>query len=423
MFQQRQLDYLNRSVMPIIKMAHDTNNNEIRDKLLARLPQMESDPDAQLAVSYLKSIRNADFSHPGETRGITVTEDNIGTLAKGDPVQMEKLKPYLGKTVDYSDQGGVIFKIGPYEAKHAGANKTYKSGGVIDEESKAFLMGQGLDPVSRNALANAKAGDSYSIQKNSAGDIVGVTVSRKQYKPASFWQSTGGLKAVMNNETNELEFKTAQDIVRDTEAAKREGRPVTYSPATQQEKANKAAAQVQDIQFGIGAVRKALDPLPDKFSDRFRVALQRLNEHKDPEGFMSAWAKTNWSDMMTPKEYEYFQQLTNLQERVMSMRVLLGMGQGAKDQRTAILSTLPNYMNPDKASAAAALNNVESTLKQLSRGATKGNLRAEGESPYREPKAKGKNPERLSATISYLKKKFPGRTEEEYRRAAEASLR
>jgi hypothetical protein len=377
MFQQRQLDYLNRSVMPIIKMAHDTNNNEIRDKLLAQLPQMESDPDAQLAVSYLKSIKNADFSHPGETRGITVTEDNIGTLAKGDPVQMEKLKPYLGKTVDYSDQGGVIFKIGPSSA----SSKAPKTITVPTDEEGTM----GTFEYKDGEWVEVASG-----KKMSAGGAGGGGAFRPYTGMPGYFYNTrvpGLFKVDESGNFERTNKTTAPGDIR------QEMMDFSFSKSPK----NRAAYEVA----------KSLPTLIDQV-----VESGKKLDYSDTQflGKVEKWKNGQLND---PQFIDY---MVKRNDALLELVQVLRNG-GITDQAHKAEMEISNPTMSPKALEAWGKAQKEALAVRTNRFAPIFDKEPKGQ------QNKPKNTERLSATISYLKKKFPGRTEEEYRKAAEASLR
>lgn len=376
MFQQRQVDYLNRSIMPALKMAHDTNNNEIRDQLLSKLPELEQNPDAQLAVSYLKAIKNADFSHPGETRGITVTKDNIATLGKGDPVQIAKLEPYIGKTIDYSDQNGVIFKIGPSTAA-AKAPKTITV--PVDEKG---TMG----------TFEYKDGDWVEIasgKKMSAAGGSGAGAFRPYTGMPGYFYNTrvpGLFKVDESGNFTRTNKDTAPEDIRQE--------MMDFSFAKNPK--NRAAFEVA----------KSLPTLIDKV-----VESGKKLDYSDTQfiGKVEKWKNGQLND---PQFIDY---MVKRNDAMLELVQVLRNG-GITDQAHKAEMEISNPTMSPKALEAWGKAQIEAL-----------DVRTKRFSPIFEgkkaEKTKPDNSERLSATVSYLKKKFPGRTDAEYRKAAEASLK
>lgn len=375
-FQQRQTDYLNKSIMPVLKMAHDTNNNGIRDQLLAKLPELEQNPDAQLAVSYLKSIKGADFSHPGETRGITVTEDNIGTLGKGDPVQIAKLQPYMGKTIDYSDQNGVIFKVGPSVAS-AKAPKTITV--PIDEKGTMgtfeFKDGEWVEIASGKKMSGAggSGAGAYRPYTGMPGYFYNTRV------PGLFKVDESGNFTRTNKET------APGDI-------RQEMMDFTFAKNPK----NRAAFEVA----------KSLPTLIDKV-----VESGKKLDYSDTQflGRIEKWKNGQLND---PQFIDY---MVKRNDAMLELVQVLRNG-GITDQAHKAEMEISNPTMSPKALEAWGKAQVEAL-----------DIRTKRFSPMFESKKGGKskpdNTERLSATVSYLKKKFPGRTDDAYRKAAEASLK
>lgn len=389
MFQQRQLDYLNRSIMPALKMAHDTNNNEIRDQLLAKLPELEQNPDAQLAVSYLKSIKNADFSHPGETRGITVTKDNITTLGKGDPVQIAKLEPYIGKTIDYSDQNGVIFKIGPSTAA-AKAPKTITV--PIDEKGTMgtfeYKDGDWVELASGKKMGGAGGSGAGAFRPTADPNIFYNTKERTLYTPGP----SGALVPV--SEAGGLPSGGIRGGAVDYQQQKAEARARGGEQTARIVVAAQTLKDSRDEMVELANRIRAKQILPSSFP-----SLNKLND----------WLANNAGDVDVARF------ATGLQLQADKLAAAVGAGRGGKWSFDMAKELLNKNYSPQ--AFAAVFDGHIADLEQMAK-----RRREYGTTPI----SKGKpspNTARLSATIAYLKKKFPGRTEADYQKAAEASLK
>ena len=185
-------------------------------------------------------------------------------------------------------------------------------------------------------------------------------------------------KPVFNKQTQQLEYVSNDDINRENAAARKEGRPPVYAPASQQMKANSQEALIEDIRGSINTVRGSLDKLPE-FTTAQRAQMAVVLKHRDPSSALSQFMGSQWAKGLTPEQVNYVTDLVQLKEQILGMRTVLGAGQGSKDLRAAVEQTIPGAMSPDKKYAKTQLDKAEQVLDRVTRGVARGALRPEPE--------------------------------------------
>jgi hypothetical protein len=145
-----------------------------------------------------------------------------------------------------------------------------------------------------------------------------------------------------------------------------------YVPAPQGFQAMSKQAQFQEMSNASGNLRHAIEALQpgDAFSPD-QVAKLNLAARAPDEGVFTAIVSNLASSTTNERQQDYLIWLQQMGERILSLRNVAGMGQGAQDLRAAIQATLPNISSGTKEFALKRLDAVDNQITLLQRGIPK----------------------------------------------------
>lgn len=131
-------------------------------------------------------------------------------------------------------------------------------------------------------------------------------------------------------------------------------------------------AQINEMLNASGHLRTAITALQpgDAFTPDQVVKLKLAAGTGDPSLFKSV-VDNMASGTLNERQQDYLVWLSQMGERVLSLRNVAGMGQGAQDLRTAIQATLPNISSGNKEFALKRLDAVDNQINLLHPGIPK----------------------------------------------------
>ena len=160
-----------------------------------------------------------------------------------------------------------------------------------------------------------------------------------------------------------------------------------YTPAAPTFQLMSKNAQFQEMENASGKLRGAIEALQpgDAFTPD-QVAKLSLASRAPDDGAFHAIISNMASGTTNERQQDYLIWLGQMGERILSLRNIAGMGQGAQDLRAAIQATLPNLSSGSKEFALKRLDAVDNQIKLLHVGI--GKLK---NTPGQTPPASGPN--------------------------------
>src|ERR1700674_209621 len=145
-----------------------------------------------------------------------------------------------------------------------------------------------------------------------------------------------------------------------------------WVPAAPGFQAMSKQAQFSEIQSASGKLRSAIGNLQpgDAFSAPAVIQLGMAMNAPDA-GSMHSIASNLMASGLNERQQDYVVWLTQMAERLLSIRNIAGMGQGAEDLRRAIQATLPNIASGTPEFALRRMDAVDNQISQLYRGIPK----------------------------------------------------
>lgn len=211
---------------------------------------------------------------------------------------------------------------------------------IADPNASADQINQARDWKSRAEQANA----AYLKQQEDVAAARGAAYGKGRY--SAYLDEQGNLITTSNGD-----------------AAARH-----LTPATGGTKAMSQLAQISDIRQGSDALRKAiLDNKGTQFSPDAVAKLTVAMNEQDPTLARNEF-KNLASSNLTPAQQDLVTALAQMNERVLSVRNIAGMGQGSEQTRNAILSTVPNITSGNTSLALKQLDAVNNLIDNLARG-------------------------------------------------------
>ena len=128
-------------------------------------------------------------------------------------------------------------------------------------------------------------------------------------------------------------------------------------------------AQFGEIKSASGKLRDSITALQadDAFSAPQVIQMLRAMQSPD-QGSLSASINNLMASGLNDRQQDYVIWLGQMAERILSIRSIAGMGQGAEDLRRAIQATIPNVASGSKEFALKRLDAVDNQISQLYRG-------------------------------------------------------
>lgn len=128
-------------------------------------------------------------------------------------------------------------------------------------------------------------------------------------------------------------------------------------------------AQFSEMTSASSKLRTSITQLrPEDAFNATQTALLHLAMRAPDEGTLSTIVTNLGASGLNERQQEYVTWLTQMNERLLSLRNIAGMGQGAQDLRNAIQATLPNIASGQKSFALKKLDAVDQQIAMLYRG-------------------------------------------------------
>jgi hypothetical protein len=275
-----------------------------------------------------KESMNADAIAARNTPALQFGQDFINALQSGDEEGAKK-------ALDSMNQWNKI-------AKPAGSQY-----GKVDPIISAYL-GPMPDPSTNPAQARLWAVEAEKIKTRMA-----VAPRVAGYNALNMGRIVQGYDPNTDNYT----FATAGQAIHDG-----------LLPASLAFKNMPKVAQFGEMQTASGNLRQSIINLDRDFSPEQRAKLQ-MAMAAPSEGLLTNQINAFLgSEQLTPPQQEYVIWLKQMNERLLSLRNVAGMGQGAEDMRRAIQATLPNVTSANKAYALKQLDATDQQIESLYQG-------------------------------------------------------
>lgn len=131
-------------------------------------------------------------------------------------------------------------------------------------------------------------------------------------------------------------------------------------------------AQFSEMQTGMDSLRASVQNLDQDFSPEQRAKLQLAMRTPDEGISRNIFDSVAGSGNLTDKQQDYVIALKQMDERILAMRGVAGIGNSGSDStRQAMVATLPNVKTPSKAYAIKQLDAVQNQMSALFRGVAK----------------------------------------------------
>jgi len=227
-----------------------------------------------------------------------------------------------------------------------------------DPSTQARLQGILNDPNS--TPDQIKQANSYMKQASSANE----QYLAQQTKLAEARGAAYGA----NRPVNVIDEQGVERVMRAGDAFARGLSPVGATKAMSQ------AAQIADIQTGSNSLRQSiLENRGSEFTTDQEAKLTLALSAHDPT-VMTNEIKNLMASKLTPAQQDLVTDLAQMQERVLSVRNIAGMGQGSEQTRNAILATVPGIASGNTTMALKQLDAVDNFITNLQKGVPKANL-------------------------------------------------
>lgn len=127
-------------------------------------------------------------------------------------------------------------------------------------------------------------------------------------------------------------------------------------------------AQFDEMKTASTKLRGTIQDLDVDFTPEQRAKLQMALSAPSQSLLDNQIQSMLGSEQLTEKQQDFVIWSKQMNERLLSLRNVAGMGQGAEDMRRAIQDTLPNIKSKDKAYAIKQMDAVDQQIQSLYRG-------------------------------------------------------
>jgi hypothetical protein len=245
-------------------------------------------------------------------------------------------------------------------------------GVVVDPKPTAGAKGLKFDKVTGQVL------DPVTGQRYNAGDPNNPAEVASMFAGAdrmladtrNFQTKLAGLRAASYNATKPLaSYDTwngnAPTMVPFSAYSQQPGR---YMPAGPADKAIAKENLMQDLAGTSQLTRDAINNLKEDFPFDMQVKIAASMRADDPHAALDQLIASGALGSLSPDQQDFLIATKQLAENAMSMRSILGAGQGSQDVRDAVRDTLPTLLSPDKSFALRQLDAYDRTIQRLHRG-------------------------------------------------------
>jgi hypothetical protein len=212
---------------------------------------------------------------------------------------------------------------------------------TLSESDKGFLSSY---PAANTTPATTMA------QTNQRGNLLIQAGQERNLQPV-----------IDTADSNRLVLRNAEDINNENRI-----HPGRYAPAGPGIPTMQRGAQFRALKSSIALARESVANLPN-WDAGTRAQLANMMASDDP-GTIREWLRGSVGSTMTDKQKEAVQNLAILSEDALSLRNLMGLGQGSDMVRKAVGGLLPSGKTPDKKYALDQLDRFERLRSQLEQG-------------------------------------------------------
>lgn len=153
--------------------------------------------------------------------------------------------------------------------------------------------------------------------------------------------------------------------------------PGRYLPANSASKAISQENLMQDLTGVSSTLRQDISGMAEDFPEDMKAKIAVAASADNAASALSQLIASGALGSLSDDQFKVYVDLQQLAENAMSMRTILGAGQGSEDVRRAIQATLPSLLSPNKKFALIQLDAYDNTIKRLHRGVPKVPLRTD----------------------------------------------
>jgi hypothetical protein len=125
---------------------------------------------------------------------------------------------------------------------------------------------------------------------------------------------------------------------------------------------------MQDLAGTSQLTRDAINNLREDFPEDMKAKIALSMRADDPHAALDQLIASGALGSLSPDQQDFLIATKQLAENAMSMRSILGAGQGSQDVRDAVRDTLPSLLSPDRSYALRQLDAYDKTIARLHRG-------------------------------------------------------
>jgi hypothetical protein len=144
--------------------------------------------------------------------------------------------------------------------------------------------------------------------------------------------------------------------------------PGRYLPTGPADKAIAKENLMQDLAGTSQLTRDAINNLREDFPEDMKAKIALSMRADDPHAALDQLIASGALGSLSPDQQDFLIATKQLAENAMSMRSILGAGQGSQDVRDAVRDTLPSLLSPDRSYALRQLDAYDKTIARLHRG-------------------------------------------------------
>lgn len=358
-----------------------------------------------------ENLINQDLGERQKVQAIQGQEVNTQKAAETVNELTEWMRQNPGKPIsEYWRQKAVTAKLTPAEEymRWATAPTQENGGGMTPEAAYAELKkmdlagkpitapqmkqnfqdlvtkmtgGQPLDPALTNDMG--KLVSAISTSKNLTDEerqqmlgylVTNNTPASSAFAPRMRSAAMGRLRITsgIDTLTNKLVLVTP-----DMNAAE----PGRYISAEAGQKAESREAQFRDIHFNMDNVNEALNNLKNGFDATSRAQIAFALRHPHPNDAMATFLGSSAGQGLSPDQQDYLTALAGLQENVLSLRNIQGLGQSAHDIRGAIAAMVPGGGTPNREYAIRQMEILKGLVDRAETGFPRSGVTPKGGNP------------------------------------------
>ncbi len=171
-------------------------------------------------------------------------------------------------------------------------------------------------------------------------------------------------------ENNTPKFVTGDELKKAQTAE-----PGRYAPPGPELKALNQNQFIADLRGSVALTKESLTNLKTEFTPEFRAKVAFALRSNDPHSAIDTLISSQFAKNLTPDQMQYVTDITQLHEQLLTMRSVLGAGQGSDELRAAIRATAPGAGTPTKEYGLVQLDKINKTIDRLAPYILKANPR------------------------------------------------